>query len=157
MMHRSSGDSAMTFGIKTLFKRDPDRYDGVRRINIYLLRILYALMFFMLGQTIWTEILTHQGPWDPNKAVTWCVWTGFSAVAGIGILHPLKMLPILLLELFYKSLWLLLVAYPLWSAGSLAGSSAEGIANVFFPVFVVVLIIPWGYVFKQYSPFRRER
>jgi hypothetical protein len=147
----------MTFGIGTLFKSDPAHYEGVRRINIYLLRILYALMFFALGQTTWTEILTHQGPWDPDKAVAWCVWTGFSVLAGVGILHPLKMLPILLLEIFYKSLWLLLVAYPLWSTGTLAGSPAEGIANVFFPVFVVVLIIPWDYVFKQYSPFRRER
>ncbi len=32
------------------------------------------------------------------------------------------MLPILLLEIFYKVLWLLVVAYPLWTAGKLAGS-----------------------------------
>jgi hypothetical protein len=147
----------MAFGIGNIFKRDPAHYQGVRRINIYLLRALYALMFFMLGQTTWTEILTHQGPWDPNKAVTWCVWTGFSVVAGLGILHPLKMLPILLLEIVYKVLWLAIVAYPLWSKDALAGSSAEGIAMVFFPVFLVVLIIPWGYVLKQYSPLRRER
>jgi hypothetical protein len=143
--------------IGNIFKRDPEHYEGVRRINIYLLRLLYALMFFMLGQTTWAEILNHQGPWDPSKAVTWCVWAGFATLAGLGILHPLKMLPILLLEIFYKSLWLLLVAYPLWATGTLAGSTAEGITTVFFPVFLVVLIIPWGYVFKQYSPFRRER
>lgn len=147
----------MALGVGNMFKRDPAHYEGVRRINIYLLRALYALMFFMLGQTTWTEILTHQGPWDPNKAVTWCVWTGFSLVAGLGILHPLKMLPILLLEIAYKVLWLAIVAYPLWSEGALAGSPAEGIATVFFPVFLVVLIIPWGYVFKQYSPLHRER
>ncbi|NOT87500.1 MAG: hypothetical protein HOP03_04895 [Lysobacter sp.] len=147
----------MAFAIGNIFKRDPAHYEGVRRINIYLLRVLYALMFFMLGQTCWTEILTHRGPWEPNEALAWSVWTGFSVLAGLGILHPLKMLPILLLEIFYKVLWLLLVAYPLWSKGMLAGSPAEGITEVFFPVFLVFLIIPWGYVFKQYSPFRRER
>ena len=147
----------MAFDIGKIFRRDPAHYDGVRRINIYLLRALYALMFFMLGQTTWAEILTHQGPWEPNEAMAWSVWAGFSVLAGLGILYPLKMLPILLLEIFYKVLWLVLVAYPLWAKGTLAGSPAEGITEVFFPVFLVVFIIPWGYVFKQYSLFRRER
>lgn len=147
----------MAFDIGKIFKRDPAHYEGVRRINIHLLRMLYALMFFMLGQTSWTEVLTHHGPWEPNEALAWSVWTGFSVLAGLGMFHPLKMLPILLLEIFYKVLWLVLVAYPLWTQDKLTGSPAEGITTVFFPVFVVPLIIPWGYVFKQYSPFRRER
>ena len=75
----------MAFDIGKIFRRDPAHYDGVRRINIYLLRALYALMFFMLGQTCWTEIFTHQGPWEPNEAMAWSVWTGFSVLAGLGI------------------------------------------------------------------------
>ncbi len=51
----------MALNISRLFKRDPEHYEGVCRINIYLLRLLYALMFFMLGQTTWTGILTHEG------------------------------------------------------------------------------------------------
>ena len=149
------GTIAMSF-IKNIFKRDYDKYEGVRRINIYLLRFLYALMFFMLGQTTWTGIFTHEGPWDPNKAVAWSVWTAFATLAGLGILHPLKMLPILLLEIFYKILWLALVAYPLWSKGTLGGSTAEGITMVFFPVFLVIFIIPWGYVYKNYIRFGRR-
>jgi hypothetical protein len=139
----------MNFNLKALFQPD-ERYEGVRRINIYLLRLLYALMFFMLGQTTWTGIFTHQGAWEPNKAVAWSVWTGFATLAGLGILRPLKMLPMLLLEIFYKILWLILVAYPLWSKGALEGSPAEGIFNVFAPVILVVFIIPWGYVFRTY-------
>lgn len=146
----------MSFKLKKIFMRDYENYEGVRRINIYLMRILYALMFFMLGYTTWSEIVTHVGPWDPNKAVAWTVWTAFSALAGLGILHPLKMLPILLLEIFYKVLWLILVAYPLWSTDTLAGSAAEGITMVFIPVILVVFIIPWGYVFKHYVLFSRK-
>jgi hypothetical protein len=147
----------MFSAIKTLFERDPDRYDGVRRINIYLLRVLYALMFFMLGQTVWREILAHEGPWEPYDAMVWSVWAAFSALAGIGILHPLRMLPILLLEIAYKGLWLMLVAYPLWSEGKLAGSPAESMTAVFLPVILVVLIVPWGHVFRRYPLSHRER
>src|ERR1700680_5100274 len=128
----------MTFSLKAIFQRD-ERYEGVRRINIYLLRLLYILMFFVLGKDTWTHILTHQGPWDPTDAVAWCVWTAFATLAGIGIIRPLKMLPIVLLEIFYKVMWLILVAYPLWSKGTLAGSPAEGITSSFLWVILPIV------------------
>ncbi len=40
----------MTFSLKAIFQRD-ERYEGVRRINIYLLWLLYILMFFGLGNS----------------------------------------------------------------------------------------------------------
>ena len=39
----------MTFNPKAIFERSA-RYEGVRPINIYLLRLLYVLMFFVLGE-----------------------------------------------------------------------------------------------------------
>jgi hypothetical protein len=144
-----SGDISMTISLKAVFQRN-DKYEGVRRINIYLLRLLYILMFFVLGKETWTHIFTHQGPWDPKDAVVWCVWTAFATLAGIGIIHPVKMLPIVLLEIFYKVLWLILVAYPLWSKGTLAGSPAETITMPFLWVILPIVAVPWGYVFMNY-------
>src|ERR687897_2883104 len=37
--------------------------------------------------------------------------------------------PLVLLEIAYKVMWLILVAYPLWSTNQLAGSLAEGTAT----------------------------
>jgi hypothetical protein len=147
----------MTFSPLAIFRRD-DRYEGVRPINICLLRLVYVLMFFVLGKDTWTHILTHRGAWEPADAVAWCVWTGFAMLAGLGILRPLKMLPILLLEIFYKLLWLMLVAYPLWSKGTLAGSSAEGITSGFLWVILPIVAVPWAYAFGTYvyRPKRRE-
>ena len=139
----------MTFNPKAIFQRN-EKYEGVRNINIYLLRLLYVLMFFVLGRITWTHVLTHRGPWEPTNAVAWCVWTAFATLAGIGIIRPVKMLPIVLLEIFYKMLWLILVAYPLWSAGTLAGSPAEEITSQFLWVLLPIVAVPWGYVFVNY-------
>jgi hypothetical protein len=139
----------MTFSPTVIFQR-ADRYEGVRPINIYLLRLLYVLMFFVLGKETWTHILTHQGAWDPTSAVVWCVWTAFATLAGLGITRPLKMLPIIFLEIFYKVFWLILVAYPLWSKGTLAGSPAEGITSAFLWVVLPIVVVPWGYAFVTY-------
>jgi len=139
----------MTFNPKAIFQRN-EKYEGVRNINIYLLRLLYVLMFFVLGRITWTHVLTHRGPWEPTNAVAWCVWTAFATLAGIGIIRPVKMLPIVLLEIFYKMLWLILVAYPLWSNGTLAGSPAEEITSQFLWVLLPIVAVPWGYVFVNY-------
>jgi hypothetical protein len=139
----------MSFSFKTIFQ-PAAQFEGVNRINIYLLRLVFILMFFVLGRTTWTHVLTHQGIWNPAEAVEWCVWTAFATLAGLGILRPLKMLPILLLEIFYKVLWLIIVAFPLWSKNALIGSSAEGTTSAFLWVILPIVAVPWGYVFVTY-------
>jgi hypothetical protein len=147
--NRDFKDIFMTIRLKAVFQRN-EQYEGVRRINIYLLRVLYILMFFVLGRETWMQIFTHRGPWDPTEAVAWCVWTAFATLAGIGIIRPVKMLPIVLLEIFYKVLWLILVAYPLWSTDTLQGSPAEDITSKFLWVILPIVAVPWGYVFANY-------
>jgi len=52
--------------------------------------------------------------------------------------------------IFYKVLWLIVVAYPLWSTGALAGSAAEGTTAAFLWVVLPIVAVPWGYVFATY-------
>ena len=139
----------MTLSLKAIFQPGAQS-EGVRLIHIYLLRLVYILMFFVLGKETWAHILTHRGSWEPDDAMAWCVWAAFATLAGLGIFRPLKMLPILLLEIFYKVLWLIVVAYPLWSTGKLAGSSAEGTTSAFLWVILPIVAVPWGYVFVNY-------
>lgn len=140
----------MSFNLKSIFKPDHVRYDGVRRINIYLMRLLYCLMLLFLGKDSWTFIFSHTGAWDPYEAMVWSVWAAFASLALLGLLQPVKMIPLLLLEIFYKVLWLLIVAYPLWKADKLAGSHAEGMTYVFLLVILAIVAVPWGFVIKSY-------
>lgn len=145
----------MACSLKAIFQRD-DQYEGVHRINIYLLRPVVILMLFVLDRDTWTHILTHQGLWKPTDAVAGCVWTNFATLAGLGIIPPLKRLPILLLEIFYKVLWLLIVPYPLWSKGTLVGSPAEGITSEFLWV-ILPIVADRRHVFVNYIYNQRSR
>src|SRR4051794_28173228 len=111
--------------LATLFTPDHVRYEGVRPIQVHLLRLLYFLMAAFVATQAWPTILGHQGPWDHARAVAWCVWAAYPTMAVFGLAQPLRMLPIMVFMIFYKSLWLLVVAYPLWKAGTLIGSPAE--------------------------------
>lgn len=110
-------------------------------------------MFIGVGIGTWNTLLTHQGPWNHVKAVAFCVWAAYPTLSILGVINPLRMLPLVLFMLFYKSLWLVFVAYPLWSTHQLAGSPAEEMAHIFFGVIWLYPIIPWGYVWKNYCKF----
>ena len=142
--------------IKNAFGPDYQRYEGVYKINIYLLRLLYVLVVIFVATDSWTAIFTHQGPWDHVKAVAFCVWAAYSTLSILGLIHPLKMIPIVLFEIFYKSIWLIIVAYPLWSKNQLAGSPAEQMTYAFLWLPLPLLAVPWGYTFRTYFSFSKK-
>jgi len=134
----------------SIFTRDYEYYEGVPKINIYGIRVLFTLMFLFLSHDSWTHILHHTGDWVVTDAVAWCVWLAYGAISWIGIIRPLKMLPIILLEIIYKTAWLFVVAYPLWRENELAGSPAEYTTMVFIFVILPILFMPWRYFFSVY-------
>jgi hypothetical protein len=146
----SSVQRSSRFNVLSVFKRDFNHYDGVPRLNVYLLRLLFILMFLFVTYDSWSHILTHTGPWDNVNAAAWCMWGSYSIISFIGILWPLKMLPIVLFEIVYKVAWLVIVAYPLWIKNELIGSSAEGMTRVFLWVVFPIVAMPWRYFFRTY-------
>jgi hypothetical protein len=140
----------LSVNFKTLFARDPARHDGVRPINVLLLRLIYLLMCTLMARTAWASILGHLGAWEPYRAMATCVWAAYGTLALLGLLQPLRMLPLVLFMIFYKSLWLAVVAWPLARSGALAGSSAEELTWIFLAAPVFALCVPWGHVVRQY-------
>jgi hypothetical protein len=145
-----SAQPSSRFALFNIFRRDYKHYDGAPRINIYLLRILFALMFLFVSSDSWKHIFNHTGPWDNMNAAAWCMWAAYSTISIIGIIRPLKMLPIVFFEIIYKVAWLLIVAYPLWVKNELVGSPAEGMTRVFMWVVLPIVAMPWRYFFMVY-------
>ena len=138
-----------------IFNRDFERYEGVRPIQIYLLRVLFVLVVLFVGSEAWGVIFSHRGAWNHTLAAAWCMWASYATLSILGIVRPLKMLPIVLFEILYKIVWLLVVAYPLWSADKLAGSPAEAMTYAFLWVILPIVATPWRYVLDTYVLNRR--
>lgn len=136
------------FSIKGIFRHDPAI--GVSKFRIHLLRVVFALIAVFLGRNVWTEIFTHTGLWEPLPGIAFSFWAAFSALALLGIRYPLKMIPLLLIQLTYKLIWLTIVAYPLWSASQLSGTSLALTRINLMAVVVDLLVIPWPYVVRSY-------
>ena len=129
---------------------DYERYDGVRPIQTFLLRIGYVLVLVLVGIRSWTSLFAHQGDWDPLVAAAMSMWASSSLLSLIAVFHPLKMLPLVLFEIGYKVIWFIAVAWPLWAANRWTGSPAEDMTYAFLPVVAPIALVPRGYVFRTY-------
>jgi len=117
----------------------------VSTFRLYLMRALY-LLNFALGFLLWPGIIKHEGLSDPLQAVAFSFWAALFTLSGLGIRYPLKMLPLLFVQLFYKSVWLASVALPLWLAGRSTGLTGGMILGVVLDL----IVIPWPYVLTNY-------
>lgn len=128
----------------------------VSLFRLYLLRALYLLIVVGLGIVVWPGVIHHDKPWELMRGVVACMLAAFSALSLLGLRYPLQMLPLLLWELTWKTIWLLVVALPAWRTGTMD----EGTMGTMFECLIVVIfpfIIPWGYVVARYFKQPSER
>ena len=133
-----------------------DRREGnagttqVRLWRLYALRAAYLLLVVGLGIDIWPVIIHHAKPWELMQGVVLCVLGAVSLLALLGLRYPLQMLPLLFFETVWKSMWLIVVAAPLWLAHQpMDAKTSETVlaclVGVIFPI-----VIPWRYVVANY-------
>jgi hypothetical protein len=122
--------------------------DDVSLWRLYLLRGGYLLIAVGMGSEIWPAIFHHK-PWELMHGVADCMLAAMTALALLGVRYPLKMLPLLFFEMFWKGLWLIVVALPLWRANALDAATLDTaqacLMGIIFP-----LVIPWRYVLTTY-------
>jgi hypothetical protein len=120
------------------------------------LRAGYLLLVVGLGSEIWPGIIHHVHAWSLMTGVAKSLLAALSALAVLGLRYPLKMLPLLFFETLWKAIWLIAIAWPLWSTHRMDADTLETaqacLMGVIFPI-----IIPWRYVFETYVSKRGDR
>lgn len=89
---------------------------------------------------------------DAAMGVVGSFWLAIAVLSAVGILFPIPMSTVLLIQLLYKGMWLLFFALPAY-LGDRSENVPVGIAS-FFAVWVVVLpiVIPFRVLFTSYRP-----
>ena len=123
---------------------------GVSTFRLYLLRAVYLLIVVGLGGQIWPGVIHHATGTELMDGVVSSLLAGVSLLAVLGLRYPLQMLPLLLFELAWKSIWLIAFALPLWSAHQLDAGTRETIKACLLGILIFPLGIPWRYVFAHY-------
>ena len=121
----------------------------VSQLRLYLLRAMYLLIVVGLGVVLWPGIIEHSKPWTLNGGVVKCMLASFSLLALLGLRYPLRMLPVLMWEFVWKAIWLGIVAYPQWAAGTIDEATAATAMECMVAV-LIPIVMPWGYVIEHY-------
>ena len=121
----------------------------VSTFRLYLLRAMYV--FMAVGLAIFElPALRHPENLSRLEGVVLSVLAAFALLAVLGIRYPLKMLPLLLFEFVWKSIWVLAFGLPLLLANRLDPGTTETLTACLMGVVLVPLVMPWGYVLKHY-------
>jgi hypothetical protein len=115
--------------------------------RIYVLRATYLLLVIGLGGMIVPDLVSHP---VISRGVIPSLLGAVWVLAFVGLKYPLEMLPLLMFEFAWKSIWMVAYGLPQWSAGQLPPTFAEDSFNIAIGVILMPLVIPWGYVYRHY-------
>lgn len=122
--------------------------------RLYVLRATYLLLVVGLGAMIVPPLLDH-GP--TARGVIASLLGALWLLAFLGLRYPLQMLPLLLFEFTWKTIWLLDFGLQQWLTGMRAPSFDDDFKPIAMGVIIMAFVIPWGYVWRRYIKQPSER
>lgn len=130
--------------------------------RLVLLRAMYLFMTVGLLLVVWPVIFSPPDWIAGPTSVIRALLGALAVLCAVGIRYPVQMLPILLFELLWKTIWLLASALPMWLHGGLDPYAAETVFECLFGIVLVPIALPWPYVIARYvrapaEPWRAQR
>lgn len=124
--------------------------DNISTLRLYLLRAMYLLIAVGLIVTVWPSIVSPPDWIAGRSSVIRAMLAALALMCLLGLRYPLQMLPLLLFELSWKSLWVIASAVPMWLGPGLDDYASETLFACLIGVVLVPIAIPWGYVVRRY-------
>ena len=123
---------------------------GAHEVSLVRLYALRAVALFFAVDGLFSKLpgLIHPDP--ASRGIIASLLAALWLSAFLIIRQPLRMMPVFLFELVWKTLWLIDYGAPQWLAGTGSPRLGRDLFEIgFFPL-PIALIIPWGYVWRHY-------
>ena len=127
--------------------------------RLYVLRAVYLLIVIGGAIVFLPQLIRHE---PMTRGVIPSLLAGVWLLSCFGLRYPLQMLPILLFELAWKTIWLVDYGLPQWMAGAGSAQFREDLAAIMLGPVLLLPTIPWRYVWRHYlrepaAPWRTAR
>jgi hypothetical protein len=139
---------------------DQTPFPPVATWRINAMRFLFLLMAFVMGSFVWTQLLFESADWDVMRGLAKSMLAALALLSLLGVRYPMQMLPLMIYEVAWKTVWLVLIAGRAWMAGTWT-PDIEGLFIDCIGIIIAYFIVPWRYVWARYvmhpiEPLRRQ-
>ena len=124
--------------------------------RLYTLRVAYLILAVGIGVFYWPIVIHHTSDLALSRGIQLAILAGLGLTAVLGLRYPVQMLPLLLFEIIWKTIYLVAFALPLWSAHQITPAAAQDITAVLWVV-IFIPLVPWRYVLSHYVMQHGER
>jgi len=124
------------------------------KVRVKLLKFMYAASVPIAGVPGIMQLVAPEkmvsGAYDPvTMGIAGSATLAFGILAVLGFRSPMKFIPILMMQVIYKSIWLAVIGIPLMVKGALPPESI-GMAAIFVLVIIGNLFaIPFRLIFSR--------
>jgi hypothetical protein len=132
----------------------PTSGNEVSLTRLYVLRAAYLLIVVGGGLFFLPQLFNHA---PDARGVVPSMLCGLWVLSCFGLRYPLQMLPILLFELTWKTIWLFTFGLPQRMAGVNTDVFKEDFQAIAFAPVLFAAVIPWGYFYRTYLKKQSER
>jgi hypothetical protein len=122
-------------------------------VRLYVLRATYLLLVIGGGIVFLPQLFGHE---PTARGVIPSMLAAVWLLACFGLRYPVQMLPLLLFEVAWKTIWLVDYGIPQWRAG-VNTEQFKGDFQAIAMVVIFIPAIPWGYVYRHYLKEAGER
>ncbi|MFZ1477298.1 MAG: hypothetical protein WAT18_06095 [Sphingorhabdus sp.] len=127
-----------------------NHFPPVATWRINAMRFLFLLMAgFMGAMYVWPQLLFDWAEWDMNRGLAKSMLAALALMSLWGVRYPMQMLPLMLYEVAWKTIWLILIAGRAWMADKWT-PDIEGLFYDCIGIIIAYFIVPWRYVWARY-------
>lgn len=114
------------------------------------IRFLFLLMAVVMGGAVWQQLLFDYAQWDLMRGLAKSMLAALALLSLLGVRYPMQMLPLMLYEMTWKTVWILLIAGRAWLDGQWT-AAIDGLFYECIGIVIAFVIMPWGYVWARFA------
>jgi len=124
-------------------------FPAIATWRIHCIRLVFLLMACFMGYFVWYNLLFASADVPVPQTLSRSMLAALALLSLLGVRYPVQMLPLMIYEVAWKTIWLVLIAFRAWLAGKWT-PDIESLFNDCIGIVLAYIFMPWRYVWARY-------